>query len=101
MFILLLILQLHYYQQGKYDAFVLLLENSRTGKLVPRGTSGLCYLPLSLSPSDADINYPDHDKDQMAAFDTLAAYYVQQARKEKDKEMRKDFFSQVEELYML
>jgi hypothetical protein len=31
----------------------------------------------------------------MAALDTLAAYYVQQARKEKEKEMRKDFFSQV------
>ena len=31
----------------------------------------------------------------MAALDTLAAYYVQQARKEKDKERRKDFFAQV------
>ena len=45
--------------------------------------------------SDADISYPDHEKDQMAAFDTLAAYYVQQARKEKDKELRKDYFTQV------
>ena len=31
----------------------------------------------------------------MAAFDTLAAYYVQQARKEKEKEKRKDYFAQV------
>ena len=31
----------------------------------------------------------------MVALDTLAAYYVQQARKEKDKELRKDYFAQV------
>ena len=31
----------------------------------------------------------------MVAFDTLAAYYVQMARKEKDKELRKDYFAQV------
>ena len=37
----------------------------------------------------------DHEKDQMVALDTLAAYYVQQARKEKDKELRKDYFAQV------
>ena len=31
----------------------------------------------------------------MAALDTLAAYYVQQAHKERDKEKKKDYFSQV------
>ena len=50
---------------------------------------------LELFSVDADIHYQDHEKDQMAAFDTLAAYYVQQARKEKEKELRKDYFAQV------
>ena len=31
----------------------------------------------------------------MAALDTLATYYVQLARKEKNKEHRKDYFAQV------
>ena len=44
---------------------------------------------------DADISYPDHEKDQMTALDTLATYYVQLARKEKNKESRKDYFAQV------
>ena len=44
---------------------------------------------------DADITYTDHEKDQMAALDTLATYYVQLARREKNKERRKDFFAQV------
>ena len=45
--------------------------------------------------TDADISYPDHEKDQMTALDTLATYYVQLARKEKNKESRKDYFAQV------
>ena len=44
---------------------------------------------------DADMSYPDHEKDQMAALDTLATYYVQLARREKNKETRKDYFAQV------
>ena len=37
----------------------------------------------------------------MAALDTLAAYYVQQARKEKNKELRKEYFAQVSRLSCL
>ena len=62
----------------------------------------LCTFKLSrfcirgcLSSTDADVVYTDHDKDQMAALDTLATYYVQLARREKNKEKRKDFFAQV------
>ena len=53
----------------------------------------ICHVPLI----DADISYPDHEKDQMTALDTLATYYVQLARKEKNKETRKDYFAQVRE----
>lgn len=33
----------------------------------------------------ADVTYKDHDKDQMRAYDSLAAHYVQEANKEKNK----------------
>lgn len=41
------------------------------------------------------MSYTDSEKDQMMALDTLAAYHVQQARSEKNREKRKDFFAQV------
>ena len=53
------------------------------------------------SHTDADIGYPDHEKDQMAALDTLAAHYVQQARKEKNKDLRKEYFAQVSVFVLL
>ena len=46
----------------------------------------VAHVPL---PPDADVSYKDHEKDQMVALDTLAAHYVQLARKEKQKEKRK------------
>ena len=61
-----------------------------------------CLFIFSLSSpsvlSDADISHPGCDRDQMAALDTLAAYYVQQARTEKSKELRKEYFAQVSSL---
>lgn len=44
---------------------------------------------------DANRSYADSEKDQMACLDTLAAFYVQQARKEKNKEAKKELFTQV------
>ena len=35
---------------------------------------------LEASRSEANLSYPNFDRDQMTAFDTLAAYYVQQVR---------------------
>ena len=52
----------------------------------------MAHVPL---PPDADVSYKDHEKDQMVALDTLAAHYVQLARKEKQKEKRKELFAQV------
>lgn len=45
--------------------------------------------------SDADIDYPDHEKDQMSALDTLAAYHVEKARSDKNKDLKKEHFSKV------
>jgi RNA polymerase-associated protein CTR9 len=70
----------HYYKQGKHEEFVRILEASR---------------------SDADVQYHGHENDQMTALDTLAAYYVQLARQEKNKDAKKDHFTQATILYTL
>ncbi|XP_074121882.1 RNA polymerase-associated protein CTR9 homolog [Sminthopsis crassicaudata] len=69
-----------YYKQGKTEDFVKLLEAARI---------------------DGNLNYEDHKKDQMTCLDTLAAYYVQQARKEKNKDNRKELITQATLLYTM
>ncbi len=54
---------------------------------------------LESSRTDANLNYANFEKDQMRALDTLAAYYVQQAHREKDKDARKELFTQATLLY--
>ncbi|XP_069936971.1 RNA polymerase-associated protein CTR9 homolog [Cherax quadricarinatus] len=71
-------LAIEYYEQKNEDDFVRILEASRT---------------------DANTMYRDSEKDQMRAFDTLAAYYVQKANKEKDKTIKKDLFQKATYLY--
>lgn len=75
-----LCLQLEYYKQGKTEEFVKLLEAARI---------------------DGNLDYRDHEKDQMTCLDTLAAYYVQQARKEKNKDNKKDLITQATLLYTM
>ncbi|KAL0187866.1 hypothetical protein M9458_014965, partial [Cirrhinus mrigala] len=69
-----------YYKQGKTEDFVKLLEAARI---------------------DGNLDYRDHEKDQMTCLDTLAAYYVQQARKEKNKDAKKDLINQSTLLYTM
>ena len=38
-------------------------------------------------------------QDQMTALDTLSAYYVQQANKEKDREKKREHFNKARLLY--
>ncbi|XP_071551015.1 RNA polymerase-associated protein CTR9 homolog [Panulirus ornatus] len=71
-------LAIEYYKQKKEDDFVRILEASRT---------------------DANTMYRESEKDQMSCFDTLAAYYVQKANKEKDKTVKKDLFQKATYLY--
>lgn len=77
---LLFFLQLEYYKQGKTEDFVKLLEAARI---------------------DGNLDYRDHEKDQMTCLDTLAAYYVQQARKEKNKDAKKELITQATLLYTM
>nr|CAD7428935.1 unnamed protein product [Timema monikensis] len=70
--------QLEYYKQGKVEDFIRLLEASRL---------------------DANVDYRDFEKDQMRALDMLAAYYVQEANREKNKDKKRDLFTKATLLY--
>jgi RNA polymerase-associated protein CTR9 len=69
---------LEYYRQGKVDDFLNILESSRT---------------------EANIDYRDFEKDQMRALDMLAAYYVQCANREKNKDKKRELFTKATLLY--
>lgn len=69
---------MEYYKQGYVEDFVKILDASRT---------------------DAGLDYTNFEKDQMRALDTLAAYYVQKAHKEKNKDKKRDLFTQATLLY--
>ncbi|XP_063613398.1 RNA polymerase-associated protein CTR9 homolog [Penaeus indicus] len=71
-------LAVEYYKQKKEEDFVRILEASRT---------------------DANTMYRESEKDQMRSYDTLAAYYVQLANKEKDKTAKKELFQKATYLY--
>ena len=71
-------LGVEYYRQGKVADFVSILEQSL---------------------SRADLNYDGFDRDQMRAYDTLAAYYVQEANKEKNKDKKRELFTKATLLY--
>lgn len=70
--------QLEYYKQGKIETFLKMLEDSRI---------------------DANTEYRDYEKDQMRTLDMLAAYYVQQANREKNKDKKRELFSKATDLY--
>ena len=72
------IFQLEYYKQGFIDDFVKILDGSRT---------------------DAGLDYPNSERDQMKSLDTLAAYYVQKAHREKNKDLKRELFTQATLLY--
>ncbi|CAH1786982.1 unnamed protein product [Owenia fusiformis] len=71
-------LALEYYKQGFTDDFAKILEASR---------------------SESEISYQGSEKDQMRAIDTLAAYYVQWAHREKNKDKKRDLYTQATQLY--
>lgn len=70
--------QLEYYKQNFVDDFVKILEASRT---------------------DANLEYANCERDQMRSLDTLAAHYVQQAHKEKNKDKKRELFTKATLLY--
>lgn len=73
-----LFFQLEYYKQYKIEDFIKILEASRI---------------------DANVDYRDYEKDQMRALDMLAAYYVQEANREKSKDRKRELFTKATLLY--
>ncbi|KAL3097804.1 hypothetical protein niasHS_000539 [Heterodera schachtii] len=71
-------LALEYYKQGFVNDFIKILEQSG---------------------DEAGLDYPEYEKDQMRALDMLAAYYVLQGNKERNREKRKDWFTRATLLY--
>ena len=69
---------MEYNNQNKTADFVKVLEASRT---------------------ESNMNYKDSEKDQMKALDTLAAHYVQQANREKNKDKKRELFTKATHLY--
>lgn len=50
---------------------------------------------------DDCLSYPDIEKDEMRTLDTLAAYYVMQARSERNSDAKRDLFQKATKLYTL
>ena len=45
------------------------------------------------------LEYKEYAQDQMVVLDSLAAYYVQEARKEKNKDKKRELFTKATQLY--
>ncbi|XP_053545483.1 RNA polymerase-associated protein CTR9 homolog [Bombina bombina] len=75
-----IVLALEYYKQGKIENFVKLLEAARV---------------------HGNLDYQNYKKDQMACLDTLAAFYVQQARTEKNTGNKKKLINLATLLYSM
>ena len=54
---------------------------------------------LEVARTEANVNYEKADEDQMKCLDTLAAYYVQEANKEKKSEKKRELFTKATFLY--
>lgn len=84
-----LTLAIEYYKQGKKDDLERLLSYC-----VEKIMSFLEH-----QHKDPCLDYPDYERDQMRALDALAAYYVQQANKVKDREKKRELFQKATHLY--
>jgi RNA polymerase-associated protein CTR9 len=71
-------LAIGYYRQAKYNDFVRILEASKI---------------------NASTNYKGNEKDMLKSLDTLAAYYVQLANKERNKDLKKEYCNKATTLY--
>lgn len=69
---------MEYYRRGQISEFISLLECSRV---------------------DANIDYPDAERDQLRALDLSALYYIQQANKVKIKNKKDEFFAKADKLF--
>lgn len=71
-----------YFKQGKHDDFVKIFEAS-------------CREDFSTP----NLEYKEYLQDKMVVLDSLAAYYVQEGRGEKDKDKKRELFTKATQLY--
>ncbi|MES1905357.1 MAG: protein required for normal CLN1 and CLN2 G1 cyclin expression, partial [Paramarteilia canceri] len=69
---------LKYYRNKKYDIFIEILEAANAHKFEP---------------------YSDHDQEYMLLLDTIAAYYAQAGQREKQLELKKEYFNKATLIY--
>lgn len=69
---------LAYYKQNKPEDFIKILECSKI---------------------EGNLEYRDFEKDQMRVYDMLAAFYVQEANREKTKDRKRELFIKATQLY--
>ena len=80
-------LAIEYYKQEKDQDFVRILE--------------LCTDHVIQSQQQNEKSSPDSEKEEMKALDTLAAYYVKMANKEKVRDKRREYFQKATHLYTI
>lgn len=80
-------LAIEYYKQEKNEDFVRILEQ--------------CSDRVMQSHQSGDKNQQETERDQMKALDTLAAYYVKMANKEKTRDKRREYFQKATHLYTI
>ncbi|PAA71304.1 hypothetical protein BOX15_Mlig004403g1, partial [Macrostomum lignano] len=71
-------LALEYYKKAEYAQFETILDAART---------------------EASTDYADVEEDQMRCYDSLAAYYVQRAHREKNRDLKRELFTKATVLY--
>ena len=49
--------------------------------------------------SASNLEYKEYAQDQMVVLDSLAAYFVQQGRKERNKDQKRELFTKATQLY--
>ncbi|RWS18317.1 hypothetical protein B4U80_05177, partial [Leptotrombidium deliense] len=81
-------LAVEYYKKGKEDDFVRILEQCVDKVMF-----------METSKKDQTLNYHEFERDQMRALDTLAAYYVRLANKEKNRDKKREYFQRSTHLY--
>lgn len=80
-------LAIEYYKQEKDEDFVRILQ--------------LCTENIIKSHQQNEKSSPEIEKEEMKALDTLAAYYVKMANREKGRDKRREFFQKATHLYTI
>jgi len=71
-----------YYKQEKHDDFVKIYEAACSDNF-----------------ANPNLEYKEFQQDQMVVLDSLAAYYVQEGRRVKDKDKKRELFTKATQLY--